>query len=151
MALLEKLIRIDSKDCNFLFRDPLTSYFSFHDRHRSLLIFFNPRRALFKVAYQQTNIENNSNETLLRQLWHHIYAHYFKTIEPEETRRLEYLTSLLQPPGLQLFSYSQSPLPSSVSPVLGPLMREVFQGQYLAGLFSKAGSDREVDIWMKQL
>lgn len=42
----------------------------------------------FKVTYQQTNIDNHSNEALLRQFWHHVYAHYFKKIEFEEMKRL---------------------------------------------------------------
>ena len=35
----------------------------------------------FKVSYQQTTTDNNSNEPLLPQFWHHLYAHYFKKIE----------------------------------------------------------------------
>lgn len=139
MALLEKLIRIDSKDCNFLFRDPLALYFSFHDRHRSFFILLISRRAFFKVAYQQTNIENNSNETLLRQLWHHVYAHYFKTIEPEEIRRLEYLNSLLLPPGLHMGHNLFNNIPSSVDPAVSSLMGELFSSHYLSDLLSKAG------------
>ena len=48
------------------------------------------RSAFFKVTYPLTNTDNNSNEGLLRQLWHHVWAHYFKRLENEELRRLEY-------------------------------------------------------------
>lgn len=78
MALLEKLIRIDSKDCHFHFKDDL-------------------RGAYFKVSYPQTNTDNNSNDALLRQLWHHVNSHYFKRIDPEEKRRLHYARNLFQP------------------------------------------------------
>lgn len=62
----------------------------------------------FKVAYQQTNIDNHSSDALLRQFWHHVYAHYFKKIEFEEMRRVHYLRSFLanDSPGDQYISHS---------------------------------------------
>lgn len=118
MALLEKLIRLDSKDCNFHFRDDSRRYLPPSIATRDLPFSLPSRSVHFKVAYPQTITGNNSNEGLLRQFWHHVWAHYFRRLEQEEMKRLQYVRSLF---GDEVLYPVRHSLPASVCSVLTEL------------------------------
>lgn len=96
------------------------------------------------MAYPQTNTDNNSNEGLLRQLWHHIWAHYFKRLEQEEMRRLHYLRLLLPPA-------APPDGPSAPIPALLPDLTALLHPNYLSSLLQSYPGDRDTSLWLKTL
>ena len=95
------------------------------------------------MAYQQTNTDNHSNEVLLRQFWHHVYAHYFKKIEFEEIRRIEYLKSFLTE-GATSNELPLSPAPSLLAPHpdFQQELSSLFSESYLSKLREEAQMDK---------
>jgi hypothetical protein len=102
------------------------------------------------VAYPQTNTDNNSNEGLLRQLWHHVWAHYFKRLEQEEMRRLGYLRTLLRPH----CPAAPATLPARLARPLAALLPDLsalLLPHHLTPLLQSLPLHRENGLWLKSL
>jgi len=103
---------------------------------------FNRLSSYFKVAYQQTNIDNHSSDALLRQFWHHVYAHYFKKIDYEEMRRIYYIRSFLPNYPQTAINNTDSPHPLFLQqPAFADSLREIFNPSYLKQLSEEGQVD----------
>ena len=97
----------------------------------------------FKVAYQQTNVDNHSSDALLRQFWHHIYAHYFKKIEDEEMRRVYYIRSFLQSDPQTAITKGNSPNALLLDhPSFSESLSQIFNPSYLTQLSDESQNDK---------